>query len=200
MENFSPCLSHCNKIPLTGLFINNRSLFRIVLESGGFPCGSASKESACKAGAQGSIPGLGRSPAGGKDLPTTVFWPGEFHELYIVHGIAKSRTRLSDFRFHFTFTGVWKSKIRVSAGRGLSSLFIAGAFSLSSHGQRGKGALWNLLIRALTNPIHRAFTLMTQSLPTGPSPNTTTLGDRFQHRDLGTGQRAHTDCSQEREG
>ena len=25
-------------------------------------------------------------------LPTPVFWPGEFHGLYIVHGVAKSRT------------------------------------------------------------------------------------------------------------
>ena len=28
----------------------------------GFPCSSASKDSACNAGDQGSIPGLGRSP------------------------------------------------------------------------------------------------------------------------------------------
>ena len=31
-------------------------------------------------------------------LPTPVFWPGEFHGL-IVHGIAKSQTRLNDFHF-----------------------------------------------------------------------------------------------------
>ena len=30
----------------------------------GFPCGSASKESACNAGDLGSIPGSGRSPGG----------------------------------------------------------------------------------------------------------------------------------------
>ena len=96
MENFSPCLSQCNKIPLTGQFINNRSLFCTVPKSGGLPWGSASKESACNVGALGSIPGLGRSPGGGKGLPTPVFWPGEFH------GIAKSRTRLSDFHFHWS--------------------------------------------------------------------------------------------------
>jgi len=55
----------------------------------------------------------------GKATPP-VFWPGEFHGLcicsswglenstdcaYAVHGVAKSRTRLSDFHFHlFTFT------------------------------------------------------------------------------------------------
>ena len=34
-------------------------------------------------------------------LPTPVFWPGEFHGLYIVHGVSKSRTQLSNFYFHF---------------------------------------------------------------------------------------------------
>ena len=32
-------------------------------------------------------------------LPTPVFWPGEFHGLFS-HGVEKSRTQLSDFRFH----------------------------------------------------------------------------------------------------
>ena len=36
---------------------------------GGFPGGSAGKESACNAGDLGSIPGLGRSPGEGKDYP-----------------------------------------------------------------------------------------------------------------------------------
>ena len=35
----------------------------------GFPCGSACKESACNAGDLGSIPGLGRSPGEGKGYP-----------------------------------------------------------------------------------------------------------------------------------
>ena len=35
----------------------------------GFPGGSAGKESACNAGDLGSIPGLGRSPGGGKGYP-----------------------------------------------------------------------------------------------------------------------------------
>ena len=34
-------------------------------------------------------------------LPTPVFWPGGFHGLYIVHGVAKSWTQLSNFHFHF---------------------------------------------------------------------------------------------------
>ena len=44
----------------------------------GFPGGSAGKEFACNVGDLGSFPGLGRSPG----VPTPVFWPGEFHELY----------------------------------------------------------------------------------------------------------------------
>ena len=44
----------------------------------GFPAGSDGKESACKAGALGLIPGLGRSP-GGRWQPTPVFLPGESH-------------------------------------------------------------------------------------------------------------------------
>ena len=35
----------------------------------GFPCSSAGKESACSAGALGSIPGLGRSLGEGKGYP-----------------------------------------------------------------------------------------------------------------------------------
>ena len=30
-------------------------------------------------------------------LEKGVVWPREFYELYIVHGVSKSRTRLSDF-------------------------------------------------------------------------------------------------------
>ena len=94
----------------------------------GFPDNSVGKESTCNAGDPGSIPGSGRSAGEGigypfryswsslvaqlvknpptmqetwvakipqrrERLPTTVFWPGEFH------GVAKSRTELSDFHF-----------------------------------------------------------------------------------------------------
>ena len=37
-----------------------------------FPCGSASKESACKAGDLGLIPGLGRFPGEGKGYPRSI--------------------------------------------------------------------------------------------------------------------------------
>ena len=53
-------------------------LFQI---NGGFPCGSAGKESACNVGDLGLIPGLGRSPGEGKGYPLQDFWPREFHGL-----------------------------------------------------------------------------------------------------------------------
>ena len=64
---------------------------------GGFPCGSAGKESTCID--LGSIPGLGRSPGEGQGYP--VEYSGlEISMDCIVHGVAKSRTRMSDFHFH----------------------------------------------------------------------------------------------------
>ena len=62
----------------------------------GFPGGSAGKESTCNAGDLGSIPGLGRSPGEGKDYPLQ--YSGLENSMdRIVCGIAKSRTRLSNF-------------------------------------------------------------------------------------------------------
>ena len=67
----------------------------------GFPGGSAVKESACKAGDLGSIPGLGRPPGEGKGYPLQ--YSGLENSMdCVIHGVAKSRTRLSDS--HFTFT------------------------------------------------------------------------------------------------
>ena len=42
-------------------------------------------------------PCVGKIPWRRERLPTPAFWPGEFHRLYIVHGVTKSQTRLSDF-------------------------------------------------------------------------------------------------------
>ena len=62
------------------------------------PCVSAGKESSCNVGGLGSIPGLGRSPGGGKDYPFQ--YSGlENSTGCIVHGVKKSWTRLSDFYF-----------------------------------------------------------------------------------------------------
>ena len=62
----------------------------------GFPCGSVGKESSCKAGDLGSIPGLGKSPREGKGYPFQ--YSGLENSMdCIVHGVAKSQTGLSDF-------------------------------------------------------------------------------------------------------
>ena len=66
----------------------------------GFPGASAGKESAYNAGDLGLIPGLGRSPGEGKGYPLQ--YSGLENSMDCIgHGIAKSRTRLSNF--HFTF-------------------------------------------------------------------------------------------------
>ena len=64
----------------------------------GFPSGSAGKESVCKARDLGSIPRLGRSPKEGKGYPLQCSGLEDFMDC-IVHGVAKSRTQLSDFTF-----------------------------------------------------------------------------------------------------
>ena len=71
-----------------------------------FPGGSDSKASACNAGDPGSIPGSGRSLE--KEMAThsgilawRIPWTEESGRLQST-GVAKSRTRLSDFTFfHF---------------------------------------------------------------------------------------------------
>ena len=64
----------------------------------GFPGESDGRESACNAGDLGSIPRLGRSPGEGKGYPLQ--YSGlENSTDFIVHGVTKSRTRLSDFHF-----------------------------------------------------------------------------------------------------
>ena len=68
----------------------------------GFLCGSAGKESTCNAEDLGSIPGLGRSPEGGKGNPLQ--YSGLENSMdYTVHGVAKSQIPLSDFHFQAFF-------------------------------------------------------------------------------------------------
>ena len=72
----------------------------------GFPDGSEDKASACDAGDLGLIPGLGRSPGEGNGNPlqySCLENPMDRGALWAtVHGVAKSRTRPSDFTFTFT--------------------------------------------------------------------------------------------------
>ena len=66
----------------------------------GFPDSSVGKESACNAGDLGSIPGLGRSPGGGKGYPLQ--YSGMENSMQcIAHGVTNSQTQLSNFHFHF---------------------------------------------------------------------------------------------------
>ena len=60
---------------------------------------SVGKESACNAGDPSSIPGLKRSPGEGKGYPLQYSGLENSMEFCIVHGIAKSQIRLSDFHF-----------------------------------------------------------------------------------------------------
>ena len=83
----------------------------------GFPGGSAGKESVCSL-----IPGLGRSPKEGKDYPSQ--YSGLENSMdCIVHGVAKSWARLSDFHFHFILlenrymvlgVRVWDLKLQIA--------------------------------------------------------------------------------------
>ena len=66
----------------------------------GFPHSSVGKESACNAGDLSSIPGLGRSPEEGIGYPLQYSGLENSMEC-LVHGVAESRTGLSDFHFRF---------------------------------------------------------------------------------------------------
>ena len=66
-----------------------------------FPDSSIVKESTCNAGNPSSIPELGRSP--GKGIGYPLQYSGLENSMdCMVHGVAKSRTRLSDFHLHIT--------------------------------------------------------------------------------------------------
>ena len=65
-------------------------------------------ESSCNARDLGSIPGLGRPPGKGKSYPLQCSGLENSTD-YIVHGVAKSRTQLSDFHFHFHLPVKWRS-------------------------------------------------------------------------------------------
>ena len=74
-----------------------------VSDGWGFPGGSAGKESTCRVGDLGSIPGLGRSPGDGNGYPLQysgletsmnreAWWA-------TIHGVANSQTQLSHLHF-----------------------------------------------------------------------------------------------------
>jgi len=79
-------------IPGKILWRRNRLSTPVFLD---FPDDSAGKESACNVWDLGLIPGLGRSPGEGKGYPLQ--YSGLENSMdWIVHGVTKSRSRLSD--------------------------------------------------------------------------------------------------------
>ena len=77
---------------------NNNSRFAGTLHTDGFPGESAGKEAASNAGDLGLIPGFRRSLGEGNGYPLQ--YSGLENSMdFIVHGVAKSQTRLSDFHF-----------------------------------------------------------------------------------------------------
>ena len=88
-----------HKIIMISMYID---IIIILCEYMGFPGGSAGKESACNAEDLGSIPGSGRSPGEGEGYPL------QYSDLEnsincIDHGVAKGRTRLSNFYFIYIY-------------------------------------------------------------------------------------------------
>ena len=69
----------------------------------GFSCGSTGKESASNVGDLGLIPRLGSFLGEGKGY--RLQYSGLENSMdYIVHGVTKSPTQLSNFHFHFLFS------------------------------------------------------------------------------------------------
>ena len=108
----SICCSFCPRDTHNPSNLVSKAVFLVyhfeTLQSYSFPGGSDGKVSACDAGDPGWIPGLGRSPGERNGNPLQysclenpmdggAWWA-------TVHGVAKSRTRLSDFTFTFSPT------------------------------------------------------------------------------------------------
>ena len=115
---------------------------QVIRERVCFPCGSAGTKCASNVGDLGSTPGLGRSPGEGKGYPLQ-YADLENSMDFIVHGVAKSRTRLSNFHFHVASE---------SLGR-LSKLSHAWAHLRQGHqnlGYRGTSILGKAILVTLT--------------------------------------------------
>ena len=89
-------------------YLSPLQTFRLWFSSSDFPGGSDSKASVYNVGDPGLSPGLGRSPGEGNGNPLqyscleNAMDRGAWKAT--VYGVAKSRTRLSDFTFTFTFS------------------------------------------------------------------------------------------------
>ena len=84
-------------------------------EDVGFPSGSVSKESACKAGDPGLSPGSGRSSGEAHDNPlqnSCLENPMNRGAWWTTVQLTKSRTRLSDFQLQRLRRVAWKGQLR----------------------------------------------------------------------------------------
>ena len=90
-------------------------VFRLLCSSVGFPCGSAGNEPACNS-RETWVWSLGwEDPLkkGKATHPSVLAWRIPW-TIYIVHGVAKSQTRLSDFHFLFSLKCLFKSVVLLS--------------------------------------------------------------------------------------
>ena len=98
------CFIHLFSISASLFLTWNRFICTILL----LPGSSAGKESACNAGDPGLIPQVRKIPWRRDRVPTPVFRPREFNGQRSLAGyspktvgVAKSRTQLSEFPFHY---------------------------------------------------------------------------------------------------
>ena len=88
-----------NGNPLQYVFIYIHTHTHTYIYKMGFPYGSAGKASVCNVRDLGWIPGLGRSRGEGKGYPLQ--YSGLENSMdYIVHGVTKCQTQLSNFHMY----------------------------------------------------------------------------------------------------
>ena len=115
-------------------------IFKRLSSPGGFPGGSNGKSICLQCRRPGFDPCVGKIPWRRKWQPTPVFLPGEFPGrrslAATVHGIAKSRIRLSDFSFSFLVLVQWAQWARTqdSEGPEHSNQHICLTLQLTPHG------------------------------------------------------------------
>ena len=132
-------------------------------DSKGFPCGSAGKESACNVEDLDLIPRLWRSLGEGKGYPLQ--YSGLENSMdCLVHGVAKSWTRLSDF--HLT----WDRPQTLQLGALGSPLWAAHAKGFAFSFWKALGVQPKILIRGLPS------SYIVQKIPSGNSVTVTSLG------------------------
>ena len=137
----------------------------------GFLCGSAGQESTCHAGELDSTPGLGRLPGEGKGCPLQ--YSGLENSMNCIdHGVAKGRTWLSAFHFHFKclLTAVLGEGAAVTVvggvGKVLTLKFPVWKSPLANlHGGFPNGVFFSSLLHSSIIPVGYSFPLLQASDP-----------------------------------